>query len=190
MNDLVSKIRNQRFKNLNSILSSFEKSESNEIEKSIIDSLSYNPEIKIEKTGKEIKVNLVLVKSNIEQQKNLHYQNMLAYKKDVNIEPDEQYSYYNENLAGRVNAPKFYSYDQRWGRGEEVKENSSITYPKTEVVVSITKDQKNAMAKYNDCAREYSKCLTDLLTIDTLLKNLNDNKKIALSVSQATALGF
>jgi hypothetical protein len=189
MNDLISKVRNQRFRNSSLILSHFEKSENIEIEKSVIDSLSYNPEIKIEKTGKEIKVNLIPVKSNIEQQRDLHYQNMLAYKKDANVEPEEQYSYYNKNLVGRINVPKSYSYNQRWGNDGPKDSESSITYPKTEIV-AITKDQKIAMNKYNDCAREYVKCLTDLLTIDTLLKNLNDNKKVALSVSQATALGF
>lgn len=174
--------------NANIILSHFYKSQENVIEKSVVDTLSYNPDIKIEKTGKEIKESLVPIRVNTEEEKNKHYQNMLAFKKEAGIEPTEKFDYYyNENT--RIDTPNIYSYEQKYGKNNSIEQDSMITLPKSEVVF-ITDVQKEAMNKYNHCARQYVKCLMDIVTIDTLTKNLSDNKKIALTVNQASALGF
>lgn len=192
MNDVLSVINKNSptIRNRGLILSSFkkiEKGENDVIEKSVVDSLSYNQDIKIEKTGKEIKESLTPVRSNVENEKNQHYQNMMMYKKEAGIEPEENSNYYYDEISKRIDSPKMYSYNQRYGKGD-LKENV-ITYPKVEPE-TVTKEQIGLMDKYNNCARQYVKCMADLITIDTLTKNLSDNKKIALTVQQASALGF
>lgn len=158
---------------------------SNRFEKShVIDSLVGNEGMKIDKTGKEIKSQIISVKSTLEAKKNIHYQNMLMYKKQAGIEPTGYFDEYDtRGLQDRVGEVKRYGYDQKYQKKEEdnlYNQNSSV----------VTEQQKEAMDKYNDCAREYIERSVDIIVLDTLAKNLSDNKKISLNPKQAALLGF
>ena len=191
VNDLLNKvlINSPRIRNSVNILNSFEKSQTNELEKSIVDSLSYNDGVKIEKTGKEIKEQIASIRAEIEAQKNVSIIQMAEYRKLISIEPDEAPSDYDLEQLGRnvSNLPNCYSWEQRCG-DKKISDSNTISYPKQEITVA--EDQKLAMNNYNKTYRTYLKCFGDLAVVDTMTRNLPDSKKITLSIKQATMLGF
>lgn len=162
-------------RNSNLISSNFEKSH-------IVDSLMYNEDMKLQKTGKEIKSQIESVKSTIESEKNVHYQNMEMYKKQVGIEPMDSFDEYDsKGLQDRIGMVKRYGYDQKYQKKEDNIYQQNNT---------ITPEQVEAMEKYNHCARKYIRCSVDIIVLNTLYKNLSDSKKISLNPKQAALLGF
>ena len=186
MSDLISLVQNSSPNVRNSFLISgnfvkpeqpFEKSE-------VVDSLTYNGDIKIEKTGKEIKEQIGSLKSSIETKKNEHYQNMMMYKKQTGIEPmQDMDDYDSKGFGDKITSVKIYGYDQKYP-----KQDNNVVYPPQKQGLTI--EQKEAMEGYNHCARKYIQCSVDLIVLSTLSKNLSDNKKISLRPKQAALLGF
>lgn len=178
MSGLVSLVNQNspNVRNIPLIESHFEKSH-------VVDSLMYNEDMKLEKTGKEIKSQIETVKANCEAEKNKHYQNMMVYQKQTGIVPMDSFDEYEtKGLNERIGEVKRYGYNQKYP--------SEKTFTSIYNNNSITPEQKEAMEKYNDCARKYIQSSVDIIVLNTLSKNLSDNKKISLNLKQAALLGF
>lgn len=181
MSGLVSLVNQNspNVRNIPLIESHFEKSH-------VVDSLMYNEDMKLEKTGKEIKSQIETVKANCEAEKNKHYQNMMMYQKQAGIVPMDSFDEYDtKGLSERIGEVKRYGYNQKY----QEKPDSTVFYQQQNNN-SITSEQREAMDKYNDCARKYIQYSVDIIVLNTLSKNLSDNKKISLNLKQAALLGF
>jgi hypothetical protein len=186
MSDFVSLINKNspNVRNTSIIGSYFEKSH-------VVDSLVYNEDMKLQKTGKEIKSQIETVKSNCEQEKNKYYQDMMIYQKQVGIAPTCNFDEYEtKGLYERIGEVKKYGYDQRYPNSNVKELDSAVSNSYQQENNTITDEQKQAMDNYNTAARKYIQYSVDIIVLNTLSKNLSDNKKISLNVKQAALLGF
>lgn len=167
-----------------------------EIEKSdILDSLFYNNEIKISKTGKEIK----------EQVDNVILPELLA---SLAVKENEA----NEKLKGCGNAPTFdvdswwtkdikidvgykvYSWEETWFNSEKNRITDSLSYPDAEEKrlknnCPASQEEADCRRCYNDIVRIICAIKIDIKACE-VLKNLNDDTVYELTPRQVISFKF
>lgn len=187
MYDLVSSVNSRAIYNRKLILKAFEKG----VISNQLGGYSKESEFSIEKTGKEIKEKLTVLKSKIDQQKQKHLNNISLLLEKIGIIPSESLSEYTiQNIKYLVdNIPNQYSWKQRSIGSQEIDRSiSDISEVKT--VNKANQEKVQLMDEYNNCVNMYIECLNDYSMIDALIRNLNDNKKVKLSPALITFLGF
>lgn len=154
------------------------------IEKSdVVDAFRYDSNIKITKTGKQLKEALSKVRETYESEKNQLAKQMNECLKQCTIAPTQDPSEYifRGYKSQMIFIPKMFSYKECSERVE-----SSINGENT----TTQSEQSKCCDQYNSCAEKYIRKCVDVLFLDTLKNGLGDNEKYSLNMQQAAVLGF
>ncbi len=157
-------------------------------------------DIKIKKTGKEIKesMNKTIVHEN-SQIDMLNIKLELYKVKDIDptgIVSDYRLRGYSRHSFG--NLPKVYSYRQKYPE-DYVKESQTEAISITSVsgfdsntvqVQKVDDKTKSAMNMYNDCVSRIIESMVEIKIAETIKGGMEDKKSYDLTVKQAGALGF
>jgi hypothetical protein len=126
------------------------------------------------KTGKEIKEKVPAILASLEAQKITIEAQLTAFQTAAGVVPTKENSRrYSKNVP-------FLRYEYTQCEPEYLGNNTYA--PKT--------DQMDACNKYNSLAYIYNDVLDDIDAINIISANVEDNKKLELSVSQLIALNF
>jgi hypothetical protein len=179
-----------RVKNAERVLSlAYQVANTNEFEKSITDDLSYSEDMRIEKTGKEIKEKLATEASTITVEKAAAVVKMQALVDEIGCLPADRCGSYLirgfEKHLGEV--PRMYSYEQLYPK--TVADNSEVVYEQPVPAVNV-KTGVDKMRAYNNLAEEYIRRSIEAIKLKTIVDNLADSKKIKLNAQLAAQLGF
>lgn len=137
----------------------------------IIHQFGHADNIQINKKGSEIKQNLESHKTKEMLAASKAQAEMVNIKEKVNCEPTEDPDSYIADGIDVAIMPKKYPWSECYSENESDE----------------TAKLKN---KYNQCASKFIECQVECAMIDTMLKNIEDNKTYNLTVKQATILGF
>ncbi len=155
----------------------------------IASELRYNGQLLVEKTGKEVKEALTKFSQLYEEQKNTLALELAELKGRIGIEPMQDLSNYSyDRLKARFGNTNLwcYSWEQRRrceNPGDSAEPAAIQAYKESDASCSM-------MDQYNDKLYKYAELCVEMCYMDTLLNNLNDTKKYALSIEQAAMLGF
>lgn len=170
---------------------------------SVLSSFSYSGDIKIEKTGKDIKeamerMETKLSKELIEAKKEA--EEKLKVIRDTGIVPDEEVDgYYYEGVM-EDDIEKLV--DIKMISWRSIDDYDSPSKESTMLAVDIVNDNEEIkdnnnqkttgqiMREYNKCVREAYGYASDLIRIGAFMRNLEDNKKYPLTMQQVLALGM
>ena len=152
---------------------------------------------KISKTSKEIKTALKKLSSDIESQCGMMKAKMTVLKKNIGMEPTETISSY---MMGRMSVDdrkevlkmKMYSYDQRYPE-DIIEVPVGASQMDRQVIrqnARLPRDVNDAMSQYNESVRRRIDFMVDKSMVDTLFRNLPDNKNIEMNIKQLNVLGF
>ena len=162
--------------------------EVNDLEKGIIDDLSYQSKESgfIATTGKEMKAKLEVVKARNQTELSNIAVKQAALVAQIGSQPDrDDNSYQLEKYNGLISTPQTYSYECCKG----VVENVPYLYeaPKAEVPEVNINELKS---QYRELVYRAINLQVENLQIDTFVRNTKDTKEINLNLQIATALGF
>lgn len=160
------------------------------VEKSITDDLVYDLEIKIEKTGREIKEKLMEELNRVVSNKNSLASEMERLLTEIGEAPRGKAE--NWELRGYEKyfavVPFKYSYTQVYPAGTESKgELLQADAPVDSIEVKSIQDKMRA---YNKTVNEYISRFIEELRLKTVINNLSDDKKVKLNPRLASELGF
>lgn len=174
-----------------------EKAEETDMEKSdIMEAIAYSGNIKVKKTGKEIKEQLSKVvipakTAALEAKK----AEATTYLKDCGDAPTQE----PENWRCRqyhIEVPfKMYRWDEMRTKCCDQRVVDSLSYEhqegcKPECNCPKTKDEACARENYMEAVRCVCEIMVDLKACDLLVKNLKDNENIELTPTQVVAFQF
>lgn len=173
-----------------------EKAEETDMEKSdIMEAIAYGGNIRVKKTGKEIKEQLTKVvipakTAALETKKS----EANCWLKDCGDAPTQE----PESWRCRqyhIEVPfKFYRWDEMRTKScdDRVVDSLSYEHQGDQNVCNCpkTKDEANARENYMEAVRAVCEILVDIKACNLLVKNLKDNESIELTPSQVVAFQF
>ncbi len=173
-----------------------EKAEGTDIEKSdIMEAIAYSGNIKVKKTGKEIKDQLTDVviparKAELEAKK-IEAETAL---KDCGNAPTQEPEHWRCRQY-HIEVPfKFYRWDEMRTKCCDQRVVDSLSYEHQDGQPGCnypkTKDEAIAREKYMEAVRGICEILVDLKACNLLVKNLKDNENIELTPQQVVAFQF
>ena len=174
-----------------------EKGKQNDIEKSdIMEAIAYSGNIKVKKTGKEIKeqLNSVVIPAKIAvlEAKKAEANECL---KDCGDAPTHDCDHWRCSQF-HIEVPfKFYNWDEMRTKNCDQRVVDSLSYEHQEGVkpdfnCPKTKDEACARECYMEAVRAVCEIMVDLKACDLLVKNLQDNASIELTPQQVIAFQF
>ncbi len=139
------------------------------------------------KKGSEIKDGLSSVSILLNNKKAECLDMMTAELAKINFKPDSPSTNYSEYHHLLDCIPKTFSYDlisegERYVSTERGIEEEATKMPTTE--------ERSEMREYNRYAHKYMEYCVNKLKIDTLRKNIQDNKSYNLTIEQLAILGL
>lgn len=146
--------------------------EKGEISDSLASGYNGTP-ISINKTGKEIKEKIPVLKAALETQKKEVETKLLTIQQEAGVFPDQS------NSRRYSKTTPFNRY--QWSMCEAKYVNGAYE--------EVT-DQQKACQKYNSLVGIYNEILDDIDAINVIGSNIQDSKTYSLSVSQLIALKF
>jgi hypothetical protein len=172
-----------------------------DIEKSHFDDLSYSPQLKIDKTGSEIKEALTKRLEKVEQERVKCLAEMTTQKAIAKIEPTEDLGgYWHNQFQDDLPKYKRFAWEKCTFRGisplganEKVMLDPYDHNPEAAVgplTYAESAEQAEACKKYNDAVYQCFEYHKDKLNIDGLLRNLKDNKTYSITPKEAILIGF
>lgn len=173
-----------------------EKAEETDMEKSdIMEAIAYSGNIKLKKTGKEIKEQLTQVvipakTAALETKKS----EANCWLKDCGDAPTQEPEYWRCRQY-HIEVPfKFYRWDEMRTKScdDRVVDSLSYEHQGDQNVCNCpkTKDEANARENYMEAVRAVCEILVDIKACNLLVKNLKDNESIELTPSQVVAFQF
>lgn len=177
-------------KNAERVLSlAYQVANTNGFEKAIVDDLSYSDDMRIEKTGKEIKEKLAVEANVIAMEKTAAVVKMQVLVDEIGCLPADRCGDYLirgfEKHLGEV--PRLYSYEQLYPKA--TVDSSEVVYDQSTSAVNV-KVGVDKMRAYNNLAEEYIRRSVEAIKLKTMVDNLADSKKIKLNAQLASQLGF
>ena len=166
---------------------------SDKLDKSLVDDLSYNSDIKIEKSGVDIKEKIKqdLVKKIMCRDALLISIEILATQIGV-VPGDEIDEYQTKGLRDKLSSPpRRYSWDQI--RSTSIKSDKQpIVYGSinSESESKSISDENPFMVKYNEKVYKFIESSVDCFLLKTIIDNIIDTKTYSLNIQLATKLGF
>lgn len=169
----------------------------NGMEKSLVDNMNYDNKELIEKTGKEIKEKLQQEIQSLTEQKSTCLMNMTSLVESIGTLPLGVMENWRTKNFKRflVDIPKMYTHEQIYSESLETNQNQGVVYDDA-IVDSQSEESKKGsslkdkMRSYNELANNFVESSIDILKMNTLIRNLQDSKKIKISIDLATQLGF
>jgi len=139
------------------------------------------------KKGSDIKVNLGNISTNLSTQKAECLKKMNEGTSGMSFYPDAD-SYYDKEYKHLLDyIPKKFSYDLIRNGKKYIKTDNDIQEP---AMLAPTEEEKVKMRSYNEHAEKYIRVCIDKIKIDSLRRNIQDNKNYTLTTNQITLLGF
>lgn len=153
----------------------------------VADALDYGLNVKFNKTGKEIKERLAVIKVNLEGRAANYRQAMKLKLESCEGEPTREMDRYEYGRMKDVitEHPKLFTWEQCNHR----KENEGGTSPDGALYAS-SPAAANCCSEYNQIARDLVDTLVDKAKIEAYERNLDDKKSYEVAAREATALGF
>lgn len=145
-------------------------------------------DIKIEKTGKEIKEKLTLMVPKLQSQCDKMKSKMNKLVEEIGCKPDQEADHYEIDRYGD-DVPNRYSYECCYDQNKDVvaQMNSGNQIVQTE---TLTEDQRNMCRQYNDLRYKCMDVQADIKYLNTLIENMDDKEKVKLSAELAMKIGF
>jgi hypothetical protein len=176
----VNNLRKQTI--FNSINSPLKDLSQEEIEKGVLDDLSYSDDMKFIKTGKEIKEKLSDLKTKLLADISTNITERTLLLKEINATPTEEPYVYGDYKDSIGELPLKFSW-----KDIEQKDSSFTNLANIETPNNSGNDSKY---KYNDLVQQYICAKQDLKKIELIEANLNDKASIKLNLRNLSALGF
>lgn len=139
------------------------------------------------KKGSEIKEGLSTISSELTKKKADCLGKMTAELSKVSIAPDEKADYDKEYHHLLDYIPGKFSYDLIYHGEKYTKTDNGIS---EQAVKVPTDEEKVEMREYNGYARKYMEHCIDKIKIESLKRNIQDNKSYSLSTNQLAILGL
>jgi len=176
------------------------KGETNTLEKGeTMNAFDYDKDFKIEKMGKEVKEKLSVLKGREDSQKSIYQSDLTDLLSKTSFTPNRgvgDWSY--RGLKSKVieklgYEPKEFDWEMTCFSQEKRISYVIPEYDENKQVVekvTVTEEQSKVHRDYNDKIRQLIDCIVELIKIESLERNLSDNKKYNLTPQQICALGF
>lgn len=145
-------------------------------------------ELKIYKSGQQIKDSLTQTKQKYTASKQLCLEQMEQLLKQCGQQPTEEIDKYMlspyEDKFSML--PKTFS----WKVCDSISEKQSVSELTITDQSQPNQDAAQCCRKYNDCVRKYITTCKDCFVIDTMINGLQDKRQYELTIRQAAALGL
>ncbi len=139
------------------------------------------------KKGSEIKDGLSTISNELNKKKSHCLDKMNHELTEVPFAPDEPCDYDKEYHHLLNYIPRKFSYELISQGKKYVKTDNGIA---EEAVKMPTTEERSEMREYNGYARKYMEYCIDKIKVDSLKRNILDNKNYTLSANQLTILGL
>jgi len=140
------------------------------------------------KKGSEIRGGLSSISNELNKKKSDCLDKMSVELSKVSLAPDVPCDYDSEYRHLLDYIPNKFSYGLIYNDdGLPVKLNNGISEQANELP---TKEVQASMREYNGYARKYMEYCVDKIKVDSLRRNIQDNKSYSLSIGQLAILGL
>lgn len=165
--------------------SAFEKSSYSEI-------FGYSGNLKLKKSGADMKKALTKLKEKEEARKLSLYEKMVDLMSECDSQPTEKMSSYVGNgMIDQVETvPKLFKHEFLYEKDSYPQSPSALTIDSSQQSSPDDEQKRKKMREYNDTAHDYVRKCVDILKLQTTINNLEDKAKYELTVDQASLLGF